>query len=309
MNLQQLEYIVAVHQHKSFTKAASQCCVTQATLSAMIKKLEDELGVVIFDRKKSPILTTCIGERIIADAQPILQALNHIKDYTKKEGVVQGRLRLGVIPTVANALLPLFLKQLLEVYPLLELEVFELTTPILLQQLREGRIDVAWMSNTLAPYDMEEQLLYYEPLLVYGSSHGDTYVLPEALKEERVWLLEQGHCLREQVANFCQLKKGGLRPSNLHFEANSLSALLTLVDTFGGLTLVPLLYTHQLSEVQKNRLSPFQTPAPVRAIQLVYYRPYAKQTLIQALAQNLGQFIAPYLEKTDKNVEILVLEL
>jgi LysR family transcriptional regulator, hydrogen peroxide-inducible genes activator len=262
MNIQQLEYIVAVDRLKNFTRAADACFVTQATLSAMVKKLEDELGLLIFDRKSNPPVTTDAGKQIVQDARNVLIHLKVLNDRVKEmQGKIAGKIRIGIIPTIANSLLPKILRGLMEAYPDLELDVTERTTENIIRSLREGSIDAGILATPLPGENLDFRVLYYESLMVYGDSGlNKQYLLPEDVRNQQVWLLEEGHCLREQFINLCSLKKKSNTPKNLRLEASSFETLLNLVDEFGGLTMIPELYYNTLPETRKKMsfFSPIQ---------------------------------------------------
>jgi LysR family hydrogen peroxide-inducible transcriptional activator len=311
MNLQQLEYIIAVDQFKHFSKAAIHCNITQATLSMMIKKLEEELNVVLFDRKKSPIMTTEVGREIIEEAKKVLYHSQEMMDLAKaKDHVIQGTIRIGVIPTVANSLLPKILMPILNKYPLLQIEIAEITTQSIVKQLKDGVIDVGILSTPLKNEDLEEMILYYETLMVYGSiEKSKKFLLPEELPHQTIWMLEEGHCMRNQVIQLCQITEGQSMPQNLKFEANSFETMLNMVDVMGGLTFIPELYYDMMSEDRKKKVAEFQSPIPVREISLVYYRPYARQRIIDRLGEEIKQLISSKLKSnTYKKSELIILE-
>ncbi len=311
MNLQQLEYIIAVDQFKHFSKAALHCNITQATLSMMIKKLEEELNIVIFDRKMSPIITTELGKEIIIEAK---KALFHSKEIValakSKEHKVEGKLRMGIIPTIANSLLPKILFPLMDAYPLLELELFEITTHNIIRQLKEGTIDVGILSTPIQDEQIEESILYYETLMVYGNLSNDKkYILPEELAKQPLWMLEEGHCMRDQVIQLCQINNGHPLPNNLKFQANSFETILNMVDVMGGLTFIPELYYETLSKERKAKVIEFKTPIPVREISMVYYRPFAKLRMIEQLSIDIKSIVNKNLRSnTYKKSEMVILE-
>jgi len=286
MNLQQLEYIIAVDRLKSFSKAAKYCNVTQATLSTMVKKLEEELSVTLFDRKSNPVITTDIGAVLIKDAKKVVFQAGMMKDKAKTSGAVEGSVRIGMIPTVANSLLPKIIKPILKAYPKLHLEISEITTHSMVKQLKEGGIDMGILATPVDLGELEEEILYYETLMVYGDikTNQAQYIVPEEIREHKIWLLEEGHCIREQFIKLCALRKKEDVPQNFSFEANSFDTLLSMVDTFGGLTLIPELYYQTLATAKKKNVRFFSTPVPVREVSLVYARPFARQRIIKALA-------------------------
>jgi LysR family hydrogen peroxide-inducible transcriptional activator len=312
MNIQQLEYIIAVDRLKSFTKASKYCHVTQATLSAMVKKLEEELGVIIFDRKETPILTTDIGLQLLKEAIIITEHARILKNKVKDEKIeIEGTIKMGIIPTIANSLLPKIIKPLLEAYPKLRLEIIEITSQNIIKQLKEGSIDLGIVATPISNEEMEQEILYYETLLVYGNvDKNKKYLIPEEIKNHKIWLLEEGHCLREQFLNLCSLKKKEMMPNNLSFEANSFDTLLSMVDEFGGLTLIPELYYQSLPAERKIKVSFFNVPVPVREVSLLYYRPYAKKYIISAIAALIQKLIVETLiSNNHKNKELTIVKI
>ena len=167
MNLQQIEYIVALDKYKSFSKAAEKCFITQATLSTMVKKLEEELDVVIFDRKTTPIITTDAGRMIISESLQLINHSNKIKQLSSElQGKVEGELRIGVIPTIAGNLLHRILPRIIAAYPKLKLIIREVNTEAIIAQLKKGEIDVGIASTPLKNSGMEEDILYYEKIII-----------------------------------------------------------------------------------------------------------------------------------------------
>lgn len=311
MNLQQLEYIVALDRLKNFSKAAEACHITQATLSTMVKRLEEELDLVIFDRKTSPILTTECGSELIEEAKKILAHSQNIQQMAAVlKGKIQGVLKIGIIPTIAGNLLHRVIPQFITQFNDLQLFIYELTTQNILQQLKSGELDVGIVSTPLGHDEMEEIVLYYERLKVYGlPKDNKKYILPEELSSEKIWLLEEGNCLRDQFINLCAINPKQLH-SNLNFQPNSFESLLNFVDHFEGLTLIPELYYQDLPENKKAKTTDFNAPYPVREVSLLYYRPYAKQRLVNALAEEIKRVIPPMLETaTIHNSELQIVQI
>jgi LysR family hydrogen peroxide-inducible transcriptional activator len=297
VNIQQLEYILAVDQLKSFSKAADYCHVTQATLSAMVKKLEEQLDIVIFDRKANPIATTENGREILIQAQQVVAHANALLSSSKAiNQKVEGRVKMGIIPTIASSILPLIMKPLVEKYPLLHLEIQELTTNQLIKDLREGKLDVGILSTPIAANDLETNLLYVEDLRLYGYlSTGEKQVSKSALSQQRIFLLQEGHCLRDQIIQLCDLKKQKSLPTNLSVESNTFDTLLNLVDTFQGMTLLPSLYINQLNEQRKQHLVDIKDGSLSREVSMCYYRPYAKWNILHRLQSEITELIQPHL--------------
>lgn len=311
MTLQQLQYIVTLDDTKNFSKAAAACFVTQATLSTMVKKLEEELDIVLFDRKTSPIITTDCGKEIIEAARLTLMQAHKVQDVAQKaKGKIQGRVIIGIIPTIAHSFLPIVGNTLLEKYPNLQMEFRELPTEHLLQQIKEGRLDFGIISTPFQGLkDFEQEILYYEKLYVYGNlTANKKYLIPEDIKSEKIWLLQEGNCLRDQIMSFCELKKTS-KKERLSFQTSSMETLLNMVDHAGGLTLVPELYLRNICQERTSKINDFKKPFPVREISMVYYRPYAKFRLAQLLITEIKSIMLPLLKtSTLKNTEQIMVK-
>ena len=222
MTFTQLEYIVALDAHRHFAEAAAQCFITQPTLSMQVQKLEEELGVKIFDRSKQPVLPTEPGIDIIDHARKILAERDILTDMiASKKGVVNGELKLGVIPTLAPYLLPLFIPAFTKKFANVKLVINELTTDVILSRLREGRIDAGILVTPLNEKGIKEDVLFYEEMLAYVSKNNKafkkTYMLPNDIDPEKLWLLQEGHCFREQMLQLCELRKGSKEGSHASF--------------------------------------------------------------------------------------------
>ncbi len=295
MNIHQLEYILAVDQFKSFSKAADYCHVTQATLSAMVKKLEEELDIVIFDRKASPISATENGREILGQALQVVAHADALLDSSKSiNRKMEGKVKLGVIPTIANSLLLIILKPLLEKYPALVFEIQEQTTQQLMKSLLEGKLDLGILSTPISSSDLETELLYKEKLVLYGHVQKASIKKAE-LSQQRFFLLQDGHCLRDQIIQLCELKKNKFLPVNLRFEANTFETLLNLVDDFQGITILPKLYAEQLSDKRKAAMIELEEGNLEREVSLCYYRPYAKWNIIKRLAADIKELVKEHL--------------
>ncbi len=300
MNLNQLKYVMAVHEHRHFGRAAEHCDVTQATLSAMIKKLEAELGVVLFDRDKQPTIITEHGLKVVKIAKEMLMKQQELLEINSEEHPsLKGKLKMGIIPTVANALLPLILPSLLENHPELELTIAEITTEEIIHRLKEDRIDLGILATPLDDEELEENILYYETMMVYGVKDPEKkFIAPKDLHDEKVWLLEEGNCFRNQSMTICNIQEKSNVPQNLHFEGSSFDTLLNLSDHFGGITLVPELYHQLMPENKQAQTRMFNAPYPVREISAVFYRPFAKKTSIDLLSKHIQSIITPHLLST-----------
>lgn len=312
MNFQQLEYIIAVDQHRHFLKAAEACNVTQATLSMMIKKLEEELGVVIFDRSKQPVIPTEVGILVLNQARKILQESEQMTQLVQLEkGEIAGELRVGIIPTVAPYLLPLFIKKFTNKYPKVVLKVTELTTEDLVLKLKSSQIDIGILATPLKEKSIKEFPLYYEQYMLYigpgEKGFKKEYVLPKDIDVSRLLLLEEGHCMRNQVLNLCELKKQSQISSGLMYEAGSIDTLINLVDTDFGMTVIPEFVVEKLTKSQKKQLRYFKDPVPVREISMVMNYEHVKARLVRALRDTIIKCI-PSTEQRMEKMRILNLE-
>jgi LysR family transcriptional regulator, hydrogen peroxide-inducible genes activator len=288
MNIQQLEYIIAVDRLKSFTKAAQYCNVTQATLSAMIKKLEEELDVIIFDRKQNPIHTTDIGLQILSEAIIIQEHSIVLKDKAKnKNMVIEGHLKIGIIPTLAPYLLPLFLLEFIKKYPAVRLSISELTTQNIIKNLRIGALDAGILATPLSQNDLLENVLFNEEFVAYVSKKESIfkkkYLLPADIDVNKMWLLEEGHCLRSQALNLCALQKTASIEKHLDYEIGSIETLKKFVEKNEGITLLPALATIDMSQSKKAMLRYFKSPAPIREISIVTVKQHVKTGLLGVL--------------------------
>jgi LysR family hydrogen peroxide-inducible transcriptional activator len=292
MNLQQLEYIIAVDQYRHFAKAAEKSFVTQPTLSMMIKKLEEELDMVIFDRNKHPIEPTREGEEVLRRARIMVAEANSLKEYSKElKGEITGELRLGIIPTLAPYLLPLFLRSFTKKFPTLRLFVHEMVTNEIIAKLKAGEIDMGLLATPLSEPQIGEHILFYEEFFAYASLNEKLpkkkYLLPKEINPSHLWLLEEGHCLRTQVYNLCELKKQTMDTENLHYEAGSIETLINLVDRHQGITIIPQLTVLNLKAAQKKKVREFSDPKPVREISLVALKTFPRKVLLQKLKEEI----------------------
>lgn len=293
MTLTQLTYVVAVAQHRNFGAAAEASFVTQPTLSMQIQKLEEELGVVIFDRSQQPIRPTLVGEQIIAQARVVLAEAQKIHDLTVQEQTeVAGPISIGVIPTLSPYVLPLFIQSFLSKYPNAQISVEELQTQQIVERLKNEQLDVALLVTPLHNPSIVEHVLFYEPFLLYVSP---THPLASAkvvrekdLSSKDVWLLTEGHCFRDQVINLCGERGAGKAKGNLRFESGNLETLKKMVDQSEGYTLLPQLAAQDVNEaVKKKRLKAFQAPVPTREVSLVHNKLYKKTATIDALISEI----------------------
>ncbi len=309
MNLQQLDYIIAVDTFRHFAKAAEKSFVTQATLSMMIQKLEIELGVKIFDRSRQPVTPTEIGKKIIEQARKIVSEAGQLKEIINLEkGDVAGELKVGIIPTLAPYLLPLFLKEFSDTYPQVKLNISEHTTTTIIQKLKSGLLDAGILATPLNDNSIKEQPIFFEKYFLYVNNKekgfDKQYVLPSNIDISRLWILEEGHCMRSQILNLCELKKAHSDEEKIHYEAGSIETLKNIVEKNFGITIIPELATFNLTNSQKKRLRYFKPPTPVREISIITHREFIKMRLIEALKEMILSVI-PETMKSTKDIKVV----
>lgn len=296
MNLHQLEYAVVLSETGHFGRAAEKCFVSQPTLSMMIQRLEAELGLTLFDRSSQPVRPTPEGVEIIRRAKAVLaeaQNLRFCASDLKNE--VAGDLRLGIIPTLAPYLVPLFVRPLVAAHPRLHVHVMELVTDDILHQLKEDRLDVGIAATPLNDADVNERPLFREKFLAYVSPSepiaNKRFILPKDIDLSRLWLLQEDHCLRHQVLNLCELKKKRAAWDRMTYEAGSIEALIHLVDRNEGVTIVPELATFNMTAEQRRRLHDFADPKPVRQVSLLTARHFGRKKTLDALQSEIMKIL------------------
>lgn len=295
MTITQLKYCIALAEHKNFTLAAEKCFVTQPTLSMQVQKLEEELEILIFDRSQKPIALTALGEKIIDQAAHIVAESERMQDIVDQEkGYVGGVFRLGIIPTVMPTLLPMFLRNTTKKYPDLQLEIEELNTNQLIERIREGKLDAAIAATPLEEEKIAERVLYYEPFMAYTPAsttlHQKSDITADDLSNENILLLEDGHCFRNNVLNLCP-SKTELKDKNFTIKSGSFETLVHLSNEGLGITLLPYLHSKTMTKTDQKNLRNFVTPAPARAISMVYHENKLKLHIIDALHQLIGGIV------------------
>lgn len=292
MTLQQMEYIVAVDKYRHFVRAAEACSVTQSTLSSMVQKLENELDVQIFDRDSHPIRPTAQGEAIITQAQVVLFHAAQLKEMVLSERQQEsGKLHLGVIPTVAPYIIPRLIKSIHAHHQQVELQLMEARTAVLIEKLERAEIDVALLTTPLNNPKLLEIPLYYEKFKLYVSPDESLSAMDEvdaaALPDDHLWVLAEGHCLRNQVLNLCHRKS---RYSHV-YEAGSIDTLVKIVDENGGYTVIPELHVPLLTDGQRACVRPFRGQEPVREVSLVVRTDYIRERMLNLLADAIRSIV------------------
>lgn len=305
MTLQQLEYLLAVDYHRSFLKAAEACFVTQPTLSMQIQKLEEEFEIKIFDRSKQPVKPSVIGAQIIEQARNVINASHDLSFFIEaQKGKMRGLLRIGILPTLAPYLLPLFVSDFSKKYPDVKLQVQEQTTDVILDMLKGGKIDAGILATPVNRQEFSETVLFYEELMVYTSKNHrlfqKQYVLPRDIDADKLWLLEESHCFRSQIISLCELRKQNHEFNNFEYEAGSIETLKRMVELNDGITIIPELATLYMTEEELQSVRQFKKPVPVREISLLSHGNFVKKRLMEILHKEILAVIPPKLKKNEK---------
>ena len=286
MTLQQLEYIVAVYRTRHFVKAAEACGVTQPTLSAMIQKLEAELDVKLFERSSQQVVPTPIGKAVVEQAWKVLNRARKLKDIVAEEKKsLTGTFRLGILPTIAPYLLPRFFPRLMRENSSLEIRVVEMKTADIRRAIDRGEIDAAVMVDTGDLDDYALTTLFYEQFLAYVSPSDQLSakksIKTSDLSNELLWLLDEGHCFRDQLVKYCQLKAA--KTSQSAYSLGSIETFMRIVENGQGMTFIPELATMQLTPTQKELVRPFAIPIPTREVVMATSKAFVRQSLLNMI--------------------------
>lgn len=294
MNIQQLEYITALNKHRHFAKAAEDCNVTQPTLSTMVQKLEEELGVTLFDRSRSGITPTDIGRLIVDQAQQVINESNKIQAIVAEEqNSMSGRVRLALLPTIAPYLMPILSSSLTKALPKVEFDFSELLTSQCLQALQDNSIDMAIIASKSEMSGLKEIPLYYEQFLGYVSKNEKLFQQSSIrtcdVDGERLWLLDEGHCFRDQLVKFCHLKSFVNKQNT--YRHGSMATFMSMVETGQGVTFIPELALPRLSKEQKELVRPFAIPRPSREINLCYRADFVRLHILNTIADTIKKAV------------------
>lgn len=311
MTITQLEYVVAVATYKSFVAAADKCFVTQPTLSMQIQKLEEELGIKIFDRNKHPIAITAMGEAIVEQARIVLSESEKIHELIQKQqNNVTGTFKIAVIPTVAPYIVPSLLENYATKYPEVKLEVQEMETKQIITALYNNELDAALVSTPLEDSNIKEYPLFFEPFVAYFSEDEKALkkrtVTAEDIDLGRIWLLNEGHCMRNQVLDLCSDQIQRLQANRPYrYESSNVETLRKMVDKNKGLTILPELATFEFGEDQQDRVRYFDEPEPVREISLITNGHFVRLSILQTLMDEIIALVPEKMRVQKKNRKIL----
>jgi LysR family hydrogen peroxide-inducible transcriptional activator len=306
MTLQQLEYIVALDSYRNFVTAAEKCFITQPTLSMQVKKLEEEIGIQLFDRTKKPLIPTIAGETIIIKARQIIREVKQLKEYVSEEKEsLKGTYRIGIIPTLAPYLLPLILPGFMNQNPETRLQIQEIQSKDIIDGLKMDTLDIGILSTPLFEKSLREIALFNEPFLLYLPKHhpykSADKMDARTITTENILLLNEGHCFREQTLNVCAKNKK-YHTYNFDFESGSLEALKRMVRMDLGYTLIPELAIQK--EIDPPYIKRFKKPEPTREISLAVHQSFAKEQLIVRLRQSILEHIPDRFFKNNQYIKV-----
>ena len=291
MTLQQLKYIIAVNDYRHFGKAAEACGLTQSTLSLMIKKLEEELDVTLFDREAHPVVPTEIGRKVIDRAKVVLYNAGQITEMTRSEKEnLSGPLRLALISTVSTVLVPGLFKYFGQHYPAIALQAEEMLSETVKDKLRKAEVDMGIVSGPVEDPDFLEIPLYHEQFLAYVSPENPAYaqetIKTKNLFEQPIWIIRDG--LRQFFPG--DLKEGKFTYERF-FEGGRVGVLIQVVNDSGGLTIIPETHTAFILFSQQHCLRPIVDPVPSRTISLAIRRDYIHEAKLNAVADAVRHII------------------
>src|SRR3974390_2221210 len=270
MSLRQLRYFDALARHNHFGHAAAACAISQPALSMQIKELEEALGAVLIERGARQVRLTQFGQDVALRVRDILRAIDELGDFARaSQDRLAGRLRIGMIPTIAPYLLPRVIENLARMHPEIDIHVRETLTPRLIQEVAEGRLDTAIVALPVSEPSLTEVALFTENFLLVRPREDERTPVPssERLREMRLLLLEEGHCFREQALSFC--KKQLSAPREM-LDANSLSTLVQMVSAGIGVTLIPEMAVAVETRSASVSVARFRNPQPSRTIGMIW---------------------------------------
>ena len=304
ISIHQIKYILAVVKTGSFSKAAELCFVTQSTLSTMVRKAEDQMDLKIFNRKSKPIRLTQEGKILIDQLKLIYnehEKLYELIQDTKKE--FYGTLKIGVIPTLAPFLLPLFLNKMVTKHPNINFSIDEITTNEITKRIKDREMDIGILSLPIKDKELKQKSLFFEDFLIYdvsGPSKPKNKYKVKDIDVNRLWLLEESHCLTNQVGKICHLRKNTKVSQNLVYNSGSILSLIELVNMSNGITLLPRLATLQPHLIDKQLLYIMENPIPVREIGYITHPNFAKKRMLKMLEKEIKEAVKPVLRKSKK---------
>ena len=317
MSIQQLKYLIALDDHRHFGLAAKSCYVAQPTLTTQFKKLEDELGIQLMDRQANPIRPTRIGEKVIAQARLVMDDVAGMYSLLEEESSsISGTYVMGIIPTLAPYLLPLFIRSFTADFPDVHLIVREMQSEQIIEGLKRKQLDVGLLVTPLEEKQLREIPLYYEPFLIYASPEEKILqrspLLPDHVDPKSLWILQQGHCFRNQMLNICNAapsssgmeRKNGSGPDvgSFTFQAGSIETLKNMVRNNAGYTIIPEMSVHPTTD--KNHIKRFAPPQPAREVSLVVSKSFTREKLLVELRKAILKVVPEDFRKNERYVGV-----
>ena len=299
MNIQlaQLKYFITLASTKNYSTAAEQCNVSQPALSMAIKKMEEDLDLLLIDRKSNPITLTEKGELIATQALKILDEFSIMEKLASElhNDKLNGSITLSIIPTLAPYIIPLFVQKFVQSFPDIELIIEEETTKSIIQKLKSSETDAALLVTPIDEKSLISYPIFYEEFYLFSHDKIDkNYILPEDIDFKRLWLLEEGHCMRDQMLRLCELRN--LENTNLKYNAGSIESLINITESMGGMTIIPEFATWNLSAERKKRVIPFAEPTPVREVSLIHHKFTTKLRIIQTILHSVTDAVPSYMK-------------
>ena len=299
MTITQLRYLIAIKNHGSFAKAAEHCHIAQPTLSAQIKKLEQEFGVELFDRESSPIAVTEAGKRFLEQAELVLAETVKLESIFKQEGPLSGTIKVGVIPTIGTYLLPMIVQSLSSGFPGVDFFFQEASTNQIIAMLKKDELDLGIAATPIEKIEMQERPIYYEPFVLYSSEESDNNENydTDLLNDFPLLVLTSENCFSGQVLKICP------RSSESKIECNSLETIIGLVDANVGLTLIPEIYANKSQALNQKKVSRLKKPVPAREVSFLYKASFIKDSIMMAIEEEILKHIdSVYQTRKDKSI-------
>lgn len=304
VTIQQLKYIIALDNYKNFSVAAEKCFVNQSTITIQVKKLEDEMGLQLFDRSQSPFTVTLNGQKIIEKARMIMREVSELKEMVgdEKEGL-KGRFTIGIIPTLSPYIIPDFSGGFVKNNPETILAVKEMESIEIISGLKNGKIDIGILVTPLNDKDLREIKMYNEPFVFFGGPNQpfkkEEIISSKSMGDlENLWLLKEGHCLKNQVLNICE--KSAV-PRSIEFESGSIETLKNMVKKYGGFTLIPEM---SINELDEGNINHFKEPKPTREVSLVVHSNFAKENLLDTIRKEILNIIPIEFAKNQRYIRV-----
>ncbi|MEM9051925.1 MAG: LysR substrate-binding domain-containing protein [Bacteroidota bacterium] len=285
MTIQQLQYVVALDTHRHFVKAAQSCFVTQPTLTLQLKKLEEEISLVLFDRSTKPLEVTPMGQTFVKRAKRIIREIDDLKELVNNDrNEIEGVFTVGIIPTLSPYLLPRFINDFINNHPNTKLVIEELQSEAMIEMMKNKQLDIGILATPLNESEIVETPVFYEPFLVYADSKNSLLqherISKKHLKPMGLWILRSGHCFRSQTLDICELEAAE-HHKNLEVEGGSIETLKKMIDQVSGYTLIPEMSFDQ--SIEMNKVVRFIDPQPVREISIISHKHFHKIQLIEEL--------------------------